>query len=268
MVSRFLALLLVRDLDNWSNRFACNTLLVSICPRGVIHTLSIPSNTCYSECMTERKKVEKLLTEIEFLFEKYSQELRATTQPYHLEKVKQNIKAYKYHPDDVLVREPLIEHVGSLPMIATAIFPFINDDDVDLGKALTMLAIHDIGELITGDEITFTKKASSKDPEYEAAISLLHPSYHDAYDDVETQGSKSAKFAKAIDKITPDIMDYLTPADITIWRFKHFVGIEADEIIPMMIKHKRPYMLWSPFMTELHKLLYEKLAAKLQIPGE
>lgn len=188
--------------------------------------------------------------------------------PYHLEKIKKRVKGYQYHPYDTVVREPLIEHIGSLPMVATAFFPFIGDKDVDLGQSLIMLAIHDIGELITGDEITFTKKASSKNSEYQAAISLLHSSYHDIYDDVETQSSKSAKFAKAIDKITPDIMDYLTPADITIWRFKHFVGIEPDQIIPVMLKHKRPYMLWNPFMIEFHKLLYEKLATKLSVPGE
>ena len=50
--------------------------------------------------------------------------------------------------------------------------------------------------------------------------------------------------------------------------FKHFVGIEPDQIIPVMLKHKRPYMLWNPFMIEFHKLLYEKLATKLSVPGE
>jgi hypothetical protein len=127
-----------------------------------------------------------------------------------------------------------------------------------------MLAIHDIGELITGDEMTFTKKKSAKDPERTAALSLLHTSYHDAYDDVESQTSSSAKFAKAIDKITPDIYDYLTPADVTIWRYKHFVGISPDKIIALIEEKKRPYMLWNPFMTEFHILLLDRLSAKLK----
>ncbi len=205
----------------------------------------------------------KLLDELEFLFEKYSEELRATPQPFHLRKLRKHVSGYEYHPEDVLVREPLMEHIGSLPMVATTFYPQIDDGTVDLGKALIMLAIHDIGELVTGDEMTFTKKASAKDPEREAALSLLHKSYHELYEEVENKTSQTAKFAKAIDKITPDIYDLFTPADVTIWRFKHFVGIEAEEIVPLIEKKKRPYMLWNPFMTEFHMLLLDRLAAKL-----
>jgi HD domain-containing protein len=212
----------------------------------------------------QRKAAAELLEKFEFLFENYSNELRATTQPYQLQRVGDKVTAYKYHPEDILVRETLMEHIGSLPMVAIEFYPYINDASVDLGQALVMLAIHDIGELVTGDEMTFTKKASSKKPEHAAALKLLDASYHDIYEDVESQASQTAKFAKAIDKITPDIYDYLTPADITIQRFRHFVGIEQDEIMDLLLKHKRPYMLWNPFMTEFHKLLYEKIAAKLK----
>lgn len=208
--------------------------------------------------------VDDVLKQIEFLFERYSLERRATTQPYLLAKAKEAVKDYEYHPDNDLVRETLMEHVGSTPVVATALFPYLDDKEVNIGDALTMLAIHDIGELETGDEITFTKKATSKDPEYQAAIKLLDPIYYAIYDDVETKGSKSAKFAKAIDKITPDIMDYLTPANITIWRYRHFVGIEPEEIIDMIIKHKRPYMLWNSFMTEFHIHLIDQLEHKLR----
>jgi HD domain len=211
------------------------------------------------------KAMQEVLQQIEFLFEKYSQERRATTQPYLLKSVQAKFNNYEYHPDDEIVRETLMEHVGSTPVIATALYPYINDDEVSLGDSLTMLAIHDIGELITGDEITFTKKASSKDPEYEAAIRLLHPVYHEIYDDAETKTSKSAKFAKAIDKITPDIIDYLTPVDVTVWRYKHFVGIEPEQIIDVIVKHKRPHMLWNPFMTEFHEHLIEQLRIKLGV---
>lgn len=207
---------------------------------------------------------EAFLSELEFLFEKYSLELRATTQPFYLKQTIKQLPGYTYAPEDPLVRETLMEHIGSLPMVATAFYPYLNDPEVDLGASLTMLAIHDIGELITGDEMTFTKKSSAKDSEREAALSLLHASYHDIYDQVENQTNASAKFAKAVDKITPDIYDYLTPAEITIWRFKHFVGIEPEEIIPLIELKKRPYMLWNPFMTEFHTLLLGKLADKIK----
>lgn len=213
--------------------------------------------------MSANSQMQELLERIEFLFEKYSLERRATTQPYLLKIVKDKIMDYSYQPDDELVRETLMEHVGSVPVIATALFPYLEDAEVNIGDSLTMLAIHDIGELITGDEITFTKKTSSKDPEYKAALKLLNPIYHKVYSDAETKTSKSAKFAKAIDKITPDIMDYLTPPDITVWRYKHFVDIEPEQIIDMIVQHKRPYMLWNPFMTKFHIYLIEQLRRKL-----
>ncbi len=213
--------------------------------------------------MAYSKEAYELLKEIEFLYERYSHELRATTQPFLLKRVQSNVKNYKYHPEDLVVRETLLEHIGSLPMTAVAFYPFINDKDVDLGKALSMLAIHDIGELITGDEITFTKKQDSKKAEYEAALKLLHSSYHELYEETEKRTSKSALFAKAIDKITPDIIDYLTPADITIWRYEHFVNMAGDKVVDMIVEHKRPYMLWNPFMTEFHKLLMDELEKKL-----
>jgi hypothetical protein len=208
--------------------------------------------------------MQEILDKVKFLFERYSSERRANTQPYLLDVVRVRVKDYQYNPADDLIRETLFEHVGSLPVLATALYPYINDAQVNLGDALVMLAIHDIGELTTGDEVTFTKEEAIKGAEYNAALQLLDPYYHSAYEDVETKASPSAKFAKAIDKITPDIFDYLTPADITIQRYKHFVGIEAGQIIETIVKYKRPYMTWNPFMTEFHVYLMDKLAAKLK----
>ncbi len=206
----------------------------------------------------------ELLGKLEFLFEKYSDELRATTQPYMLRRAEARVSGYEYHPEDAIVRESLMEHVGSLPMVATAFYPYINDPEVDLGQALVMLAIHDIGELITGDEMSYVKSAAKKHPERDAALKLLHPYYHTLYDDVETQTSKSAKFAKSIDMIVPDIHEYLAPAHITLWRYKHFAKKEPHEIISTIEKHERPYMSWNPFMAEFHKLLLDKIEAKLK----
>lgn len=214
--------------------------------------------------MVKKLSMQKILDEIEFLFEHYSLERRASTQPYLLKVAQEQLKGYDYQPDDALVRETLIEHVGSLPMLGTALYPYIEDSEVDLGQSLIMMAIHDIGELITGDEMVFTKKAGSHIAEREAALKLLNPIYHDIYDDAETKTSKSAKFAKSIDKINPDIIDYLMPPEITKWRYKEYVGIEPDQIIDTIVKHKRPHMLWNPFMTEFHIFLLKQLDKKLQ----
>jgi hypothetical protein len=214
--------------------------------------------------MDNHRSAEKLLKQLEFLFEKYSNEPRAMTQPYLLDRVIRLVPGYQYDPEDTLVREPLIEHVGSLPVVATAFYPYINNGAVNLGKALIMLAVHDIGELITHDEMSFTKTTSAKEPEHDAALSLLHPSYHALYEDIESQTSSSAQFAKAIDKITPDILEYFSPAPITRLRYQHFLGLNTtSEIIELIRQKKGPYMEWNPFMNTFHQLLLNKLESKL-----
>jgi len=211
-----------------------------------------------------KRASKKLLDELEFLFERYSRELRVITQPYTLAKVQKHVKDYRYHPDDPLVCETHMEHIGSLPIAATALYPYLDDRAVDLGRALTMLAIHDIGELITGDQLTFTKKTGSKAAERAAALRLLHPSLKETYLEIDTLATPSAKFAKAVDKLVPDFIDYLTRPDLTIWRYKHSCGVGPDGIIDLIVKHKRPYMLWNPFMTQFHEFLMSELARKLK----
>jgi hypothetical protein len=139
---------------------------------------------------------KKVFDNILFLYEGYSREYRATTQPFHYEKVKNLVKDYVYAYDDLLVREPLIEHSGSLPIIATAIYPYINNTNVDLGKALIMLAIHDIGEIISGDEITFTKKKENSKKEQKHALSLLPKSFHKIYLEMEGRASETARLPR------------------------------------------------------------------------
>ena len=70
----------------------------------------------------------------------------------------------------------MIEHVGCLPIIATFLHPYL-DKPVDLGKVLTILAIHDIGEIKLGDELTFTKKSDQENIEFTTGLGLLHPNY-------------------------------------------------------------------------------------------
>lgn len=218
--------------------------------------------------MNENYKVEEVLKQIGFLLKGYSNERRSNTQPFLLSVVERRINNYNYEPEDILIRETLLEHVGSLPVVATTLYPYLCNKDVNLGEALIMLAVHDIGELITGDTSTFTKRAQNDKEEFKAGLKLLHPDYHAAYKAVESisdDSSPTAKFAKSVDKITPDIIDYLTPAHITKARLKHFAHFEPEEIVPKIIKFKRPYMEWDTFMTDFHIHLMDKLSEKLNL---
>lgn len=209
-------------------------------------------------------EAKTVLDEIIKLYQSYSKEYRASTQPFHLETVRSVLPDYKYHHEDLLVREPLIEHVGGLPVVATAIYPYLSNSEVDLGRALIMLAIHDIGELTTGDEITFTKKQPGKDNEKDEALKLLPESLHNIYLEMEERKSITAQFAKAVDKMTPDIVDLMCPAEITVERYKHFTKKQPKEIVLLIKEFKHPYMLWNEFMTELHLEILDRIDQKLQ----
>lgn len=202
------------------------------------------------------------LSEIIFLYSKYSTEHRANTQPFHLQKIIKQFKNYKYNCKDLIIREPLIEHTGSLPIIATAIYPYINNKNVNLGKALIMLAIHDIGELVVGDEITFTKKENNN--EKIQALKLLPKQFHSIYLEMEERKSYTAKFAKAIDKMTPDIIDLITPPKITIERYKVLINKNSNEIVSTIKQFKLPYMIWNEFLKNLELEIFDQLNTKLK----
>lgn len=207
---------------------------------------------------------KETLSTVMQMYRGYSEEHRASTQPFHLERAQSNIDAYRYKPDDLLVREPLIEHVGSLPMVATALYPKVAHHDIDLGRALTMLAIHDVGELMTGDEITFSKSEEASEAEREHALTLLPDVLHTVYLEMENNETDTARFAQSVDKITPDIVDLMAPAEATVERFGFFLHAEARDIVPMIRDAKHPYMLWSEFMTDFHLELLDQLDDKLR----
>lgn len=209
-------------------------------------------------------RYSQILDTVIDIYSRYSREYRATTQPYHLSTLQGAQPGYVWNPEDLIIRESLLEHVGSLPIVASQLYPYIADPEVDLGHVLALLSIHDIGELATGDEITFTKQSGKVDNERAEALKLLHPSMHEMYLEVEERRTKTAMFAKAVDKITPDILDLVTPVELTVRRYKHFAKREPREIVPTIREFKHPYMTWNPFMTGFHLELLDRLDKQLQ----
>jgi HD domain-containing protein len=206
----------------------------------------------------------EVLDKIIYLYEGYSKEHRASTQPFHLEKVKKTIKDYKYDCRDLLIREPLIEHSGSLPIVATTIYPHIKDESVDLGKALIMLAIHDIGEIVVGDQMFFATNGSSNESEKKEALKLLPLFYHDLYLDMEERRTNTGKFAKAIDRITPEILDLMAPAKVSIERYRVYFNGKEDPI-KTIDSVNGPFMIWNNFMENLHSEIMRRLEEKLKM---
>ncbi len=201
---------------------------------------------------------EEHFPKIEQLLKGYSTVRRATVQPYHYDEYIRQHTDYEYKPTDLIIRESLLEHVGMLPILATYFHPHLSKS-VDLGVVLQMLAIHDIGETTTGDVSVFNKKGDEDELEKEAALSILHSSQHDLYYQYTQLETNEAKFAKSIDKISPDIYDVLTDYKVNSIRLACFTD-SKPEIIPNLIRtHKSPYMEWCPFMKEFHDGLIKKL---------
>jgi 5'-deoxynucleotidase YfbR-like HD superfamily hydrolase len=199
-------------------------------------------------------KYEKILRELVYLQERYSGTYRETIQPYKFKISKETeLKSEK-------LRESLLEHVGHLPIIATTIHPYLKDSSIDLGKALIMLAIHDIGELILGDTMTFLKDDYDPEEEYKYAIKLLHSNYHNYYSDIENQTSTTGKFAKSIDKLAPDIWEFSLKPEIAIKKYQETLNIEKKEdIIKIKRDNKLKYMEWNPFLKEFYQYILEQL---------
>jgi 5'-deoxynucleotidase YfbR-like HD superfamily hydrolase len=158
---------------------------------------------------------------------------------------------------DCRIRENLMEHVGILPVVATYLHPYM-DLQVDLGKVLQILAVHDIGEVYTGDEIAFKKDRSNQE-EYEAAVKLVHPSQVTLLDEFEKSETYEAKYAHAIDKITPDIQWLLVGVEFDCKRLATQVGWTQDEVIDKVEKYKQQYILWSEFFVEFHAVVMNRL---------
>ncbi len=151
------------------------------------------------------------------------------------------------HGSEIL-RESLADHVGALPIVATFLYPYIGKE-LNLGKVLTMLAIHDIGEIVVGDVLTVKRQKTSNEieDEKEAALSLLHPYYHPFFKEFETNESLEAKFAHSIDKISPNLYELIIDKKMAKERHAHF-GFD----IVQAVENDKSVMTWNEFLTRFY----------------
>jgi len=162
------------------------------------------------------------------------------------------LKGYNY--DSEVIREPLIEHVGHLPIIACYLHQFIeHKNQVDLGQTLIILSVHDIGETEVGDMITYSKTESHEKSEEKAAKKLLPGyllKYFEEYKKLETS---EGKFAKCVDALAP-ILHELTLPKITAERFKYH-NFSVDKIV----EKKKEYFKWDEVLSGVFDYVIEKL---------
>lgn len=200
--------------------------------------------------------MKEILEQLKNLYIGYSSIYRHSAQPEKVRFLKKSSIEFGFQ--DEISRESLIEHVGHLPITASFLYNYLEDKEVDLGRSLIILSIHDIGELGTGDKAIFVKKESDSKEEIVVAKELLSKEMMSYFMEYENLTSKSAQFAKSVDKIVADIIEFFVPREISFERYKS-MGIAPKNIIEMKKEKKLKYMEWNPFLSQFYPFLLENL---------
>lgn len=158
-----------------------------------------------------------------------------------------------YDYDSEFIREPLIEHTGHLPVIASYLWQYAeHKSDINLGRALIMLSIHDIGEIEVGDKVTFHKNQKDNDDEYEVVKKRLPEELLKYFDEFEARETTDAKFAKMVDSLAPELHELALP-EVTKERFEHF-KFNTQSIIDK----KEKYFTWDENFKELFDAMIQR----------
>lgn len=193
-----------------------------------------------------KKDIKQIIERLIDLQEKYSFEKRHLVTGDRYEEIMRAGMVADGDYSHTAVREPLLEHVGHLPVLAAFLHPYIDHtNEVDLGRVLIMLAIHDIGETEVGDVFTYDKTEAEETKEYQAAMNLLEPSQQVYYEEFEARETLDAKYTKAIDVLAPIVHSMNRPF-IKIENFKQKGKVVQDVVIK-----KQHYFEWDLFLLEL-----------------
>lgn len=153
---------------------------------------------------------------------------------------------------DESLKEPLIEHVGHLPILASYLYPHIEQTNkVNLGRALIMLSLHDIGETILGDKFAYTKTVAEELDEVDIARTLIHSSLISYFEEYEAGETFDAKFAKSIDILAPIIHE----VDLI-----GYIGNRFDQLggsLEKIIAKKRQYLTFDKTLVAVFDICLE-----------
>ncbi len=131
-------------------------------------------------------------------------------------------------------RENDAEHSWHLCLMVLLLAEHSNFQNLDTLKVLKMVIIHDIVEIDAGDTYIYDEEAKRTQVEREAQAAerlfgLLpqdqSQAFHDLWIEFETEASNEAKFAKAIDRLHPMMLNYL--AEGKTWT-EH--GVTEDQV--------------------------------------
>lgn len=135
----------------------------------------------------------------------------------------QHLKSVLRHSwtDDAHRQESVADHSWHMAMIAIALSPDLQTK-VDLLRVFELIAVHDLGELFTGDIPAFAARAGKYEAEKEAVAKItqtLPPARQKEifalWQEYEERKTKEALFVKMLDVI--DVINQHLAADISTW---------------------------------------------------
>lgn len=143
----------------------------------------------------------------------------------------------------VMRRSPLIaanrhendaEHSWHLALMVCVLSEY-SDQPIDVGRTVQLVIIHDLVEIHAGDTFVYdTEEAEGQEArEREAADRLfaLLPddqadTFHALWDEFEARATPEARFAKAMDRLQPTLMNFNTGGGT--W---HTPGVTNDDVL-------------------------------------
>ncbi|MBC2608140.1 HD domain-containing protein [Pelagicoccus albus] len=165
---------------------------------------------------------------------------------------------------DASRRENDAEHSWHLALMAITLYEHANTPELDLLKILRMVTIHDIVEIDAGDTYIYDEvhKQDQEEREQRAADRLFGMlpddqalSFRAIWDEFEEGETPEARFAKAIDRLHPMLLNYL--AEGKTWK-KHDVAASQVRAINCKID-KGSHDLWTFAQDLIEKAVAEGL---------
>lgn len=164
-------------------------------------------------------------------------------------------------PDGTTRRENSAEHCWSLALIGTLLHAEVSEP-IDLGRALTMVAIHDLVEIEAGDTFAYDAAARATQAEREAAAAEIVFGLLPAdlalrlralWEEFEAGESAESRFAMACDRMQGFLQNVMSGG--IAWK-EH--GVTRADTLPRMT----PAMQVDPAFAVLISRLYERAEAE------
>lgn len=194
----------------------------------------------------EKPALERLKKQIEFIVE--------------ADKIK-NIVRMNYNAGGAR-RENDAEHSWHLALIALTLHEYANSK-IDPMKVVKMVLIHDIVEIDAGDAYVYDEeaRAAQREKELKAAERIFNilPSdqaveFRKLWDEFEEKSSPEARFANAIDRMHPMLMNY--SSDGRSWKENNISGEMVEKKNRHMAEGSKD--LWDYCMENILKPAKEK----------